>query len=162
MKQAAIPLLVLLVIVGLAILTSWPSSSLEADHYRKFQDGKSLYAVVSSRIQSGDALEVVESVLGPATPMTEGVTEFRSQLQQEALQFPERFPHGVYDSDTFATYAIENQRFLLQFRNGFLVNHNPEMFEEYFPPQDIAGAGAAGQVPLADPTDSEQATILAP
>lgn len=141
MKQAAIPLLVLVIIVGLAILTSWPSSSLEADHYQKFRDGKSLYSLLNSRIRTGQRLDEVESILGPATPLTDGVVEVRTQLQQEALQFPDRFPQSVYDEDSFVTYQIENGRLLLQLRNGVLVNHDPLTFEEFASPSDIAGGG---------------------
>jgi len=141
MKQAAIPILVLVTIVGLAILTSWPSSSLEADHYQKFQDGKSLYALLHSRIYTGQRLNEIEAVLGPATPLTEGAAEVRKHLQEEASQFPDRFPQGVYEGDNFVTYQIENGKLLMQLRNGVLVNHDPRLFEEFASPTDIAGGG---------------------
>lgn len=144
MKQAAIPVLVFVVIVGMSILTTWPSRSLEAEHYQRFQDGKSLYSLLSSSIRTGDSLEVVERVLGKSVPLTEGLDDLRSQLRQQADQYPERSPFGVYDSDTFVTYPVENSNLLLQFRNGYLVNHDPKMFEQFYPHQDIGGAGTAG------------------
>ncbi len=140
MKQAAIPVLVLVAIVGLAILTTWPSTSLEANHYQRFQDGKSLYALLHSRIRAGDSLEVVENILGKSVPLVEGAAELRVQLRQEAERHPERCPHGVYDTDTFVTYPVENNNLLLQFRNGYLINHDPAMFEQFYPQQDIGGA----------------------
>ena len=142
MKQAAIPILVLITIVGLAILTTWPSSSLEADHYQKFHDGKSLYALLNSRIHSGQRLDEVEAILGPATPLVDGVSEIRQQLQEDAAQNPRRYPEGVFDEDTFVTYHIENGELLLQLRNGYLVNHDPVTFEEYSAPADIAGSNS--------------------
>lgn len=138
-KQAAMPVLVLVVIVGLSILTTWPSTSLEADHYQKFHDGKSLYALLNSRIHSGQRLDEVEAILGSATPLVEGIVEVRQQLQEDATQNPQRYPEGVFDEDTFVTYQIENGKLLLQLRNGYLVNHDPVTFEEYTTPTDIAG-----------------------
>lgn len=155
MKQAALPVLVLVTIVGLAILTSWPSSSLEADHYQKFHDGKSLYALLHSRIHSGQRLNEMEAILGSATPLTEGVDEVRKQLQTEAQNYPDRFPQGVYDEDTFVTYQIENGRLLMQLRGDVLVNHEPSRFEEFAAQTDIAGGGQAA-VPV---DESETATI---
>lgn len=143
MKQAAIPVLVLVAIVGLAILTTWPSTSLEAHHYQRFQDGKSLYALLHSSIRSGDSLEVVERTLGKSTPLVEGAAELRVQLRQEAEHHPERCPHGIYDTDTFVIYPVENSNLLLQFRNGYLINHDPAMFEQFYPQQEIGGAAGS-------------------
>ena len=140
MKQAAIPILVLVIIVGLAIITSWPAGSLEANHYLRFQDGKSLYALLGSSVRTGDSLEVVADVLGPATPLVEGIEEVRQQLAEDAQQHSDRFPQGVYPQDVFVTYPIESGRLLLQFRNGFLINHDPAMFEDFYPEHDIAGS----------------------
>lgn len=148
MKQAAIPILVLTVIVGLAVLTSWPSGTLEADHYRRFQDGNSLFKLLSSRIKNGDSLEVIEHVLGPSIPLTDGASDVRALMQADAQQYPERYPNGVYDSDVLTTYPIENSKVLLQLRNGFLVNHDPRMFEQYYPAQDIGGVYDRNQIPV--------------
>lgn len=139
MKQAAIPILVLVIIVGMAILTTWPAGSLEANHYLKFQDGNSLYSLLRSSVRTGDSVEVIAKVLGPATPLVEGLDEIRQQLEEDAQQHPERFPQGVYPQDVVMTYPVESGRLLLQFRNGFLINHDPEMFEDFYPEQDIAG-----------------------
>ncbi len=154
MKQAAIPILVLAIIVGLAILTTWPAGSLEANHYQRFQDGKSLYALLRSSVRTGDSLEVIGKVLGPATPLVEGVEEIRQQLAEDALQHPERFPHGVYPQDVFMTYPVEGGKLLLQFRNGFLINHDPEMFEDFYPDQEIAG-NSSGVVTSSTETEEE-------
>ena len=156
MKQAAIPILVLAIIVGLAILTSWPAGSLEANHYQRFQDGKSLYSLLRSSVRTGDSLEVIANVLGPATPLVEGVEEVRQQLAEDAQQYPERFPQGVYPQDVFVTYPVESGRLLLQLRNGFLINHDPAMFEDFYPEHEIAGRsdGVA-----ASSTQTEEATL---
>lgn len=137
MKQAAIPVLVFIVIVGMAILTTWPSRSLEAEHHQRFQDGKSLYSLLRSSIRTGDSVEVVERILGKSVPLAEGLDDLRSQLRQQADQYPERSLFGVNDSDTFVTYPVENSNLSLQFRNGYLVNHDAKMFEQFYSHQDI-------------------------
>lgn len=139
MKQAFLPVLVLVVVVGLAIITTWPSSSLEADHYQRFHDGKSLYSIMSSRIRSGDSLQNVEKLLGPAIVVTEAAGEIRNEYREQALARPESFPHGVYEEDAFVTYPIGDDKVTLQLRNGFVVNHQPGQYEEYHPTRDIAG-----------------------
>ena len=156
MKQAAIPILVLAIIVGLAILTSWPAGSLEANHYQRFQDGKSLYAILRSSVRTGDSLEVVAKVLGPATPLVEGLEEVRQQLVEDAQHHPERFPQSVYPQDVFVTYPIESGKLLMQFRNGFLINHDPAMFEDFYPEEDIAGSSNGVVV---HSTETEDAAI---
>ena len=138
MKQALIPVFILLVIVTLAIVATWPSSALEADHYQRFQDGKSLYAVLSGRIRRGDSLQEVEEQLGPAVPV-EDMEAARTETQRNAAWNPDSFPDGVYDGDVFVAYPFENTILKLQFRNGTLVNHDPARFVEYQPHQDILG-----------------------
>ena len=156
MKQAALPVVVLMVILGIAFITTWPSGALEADHYQRFHDGKSLYAVLSSRIASGDSLEHVESILGPGTPLTEETDAFRSQLREQALWTPQRFPNGVQDIDVFLTWPLEDRSVTLQFRNATLVNHRGEDFENYQPQHDVAGqkmvveTSSGGDFDLAD------------
>jgi hypothetical protein len=139
MKQAFLPVLVLVVVVGLAVITTWPSSSLEADHYRRFHDGKSLYALLNSRIRSGDSLQDVEELLGPATIPIDNVEELRTELREDSLTQPDHFPDGVYNEDTFATYPIGDDTVTLQLRNGFLINHQPSQYQDYRPKADIAG-----------------------
>ncbi|MHC4876123.1 MAG: hypothetical protein ACYTGL_06460 [Planctomycetota bacterium] len=139
MKQAALPVVVLMVILGLGFITTWPSGALEADHYQRFRDGKSLYAILSSRIASGDSLQHVESALGPGTPLTEEADAHRSELREQALWTPQRFPNGVQNADVFLTWPLEDQSVTLQFRNGTLVNHRGEDFEDFQPQHDVAG-----------------------
>jgi hypothetical protein len=72
-KHAVIPVAVLVVIVGLGVVATWPSGSVEAEHYQRFQDGKSLYALLSSRIERGDSLQEVEGILGAGVAVTTDV-----------------------------------------------------------------------------------------
>jgi hypothetical protein len=139
MKQAFLPILVLVVVVGMAVITTWPSSSLEADHYQRFHDGKSLYALLHSRIKSGDSLQNVEELLGPATLATDNVEELRTEFRENSQTQPEHFPDGVHDEDTFAVYPLADDKVVLQLRNGFVVNHQPSQYLEFRPAGDVAG-----------------------
>nr|MBC8290273.1 hypothetical protein [Planctomycetota bacterium] len=70
-KQAVVPVAVLLVIVSLGVVATWPSGPVEAEHYQRFQDGKSLYALLGSRIERGDSLQEVEEILGQGVALAE-------------------------------------------------------------------------------------------
>lgn len=139
MKQAALPILVLLVIVTLAIVTALPSASVEADHYQRFRDGKSLYTLLSSSISRGYSLQDVEDLLGPGVPLEDDMESHRAALREEAQWLPDSYPDGVYDADAFLTWSGSNEKVTLQFRNGYLVNYSPKQFTTFYQSYDLAG-----------------------
>lgn len=140
-KQAVIPVTVLLVIVSLGVVATWPSGPVEAEHYQRFQDGKSLYALLGSRIDRGDSLQEVEQILGPGVALEEAddVEPLRDYLRREASLNPESFPDGVQPGDVFIRYPHGDESTTLQFRNGFLVNHDPTLFAGSEPGVNIQG-----------------------
>lgn len=144
MKQVFLPILVLVVVVGMAVITTWPSSSLEADHYQRFHDGKSLYVLLKSRIRNENSLQDVEELLGPATIVTDNVDELRNEFRELAQTQPDYVPDGVENEDTFITYPIGDEQVTLQLRNGFIVNHRPGQYHDYQPSRDIAGYQTVG------------------
>ncbi len=139
MKQAALPILVLLVIVTLAVVATQPSASVEADHYQRFRDGKSLYTLLSGSIGRGNSLHDVEELLGPGTPLEEDVETFRESLRETAQSDPDSYPDGIYEEDTFIAWSGSDEKVTLQFRNGHLVNFSPEQFTTFHPSYDLAG-----------------------
>ena len=139
MKQAALPILVLLVVVTLAIVTALPSASVEADHYQRFRDGKSLYTLLSGSIGRGNSLQDVEELLGPGIPLEEDVETFRESLRESAQSDPDSYPDGVYEADTFMAWSGSDEKVTLQFRNGHLINFFPEKFTTFHPSYDLAG-----------------------
>lgn len=141
MKQAALPILVLLVIVTLAIVTALPSASVEADHYQRFRDGNSLYTLLSSSIGRGYSLQDVEELLGPGAPLEskDFVETHRAALRETARWTPDSYPDGIYNDDTFRTWSGSNEEVTLQFRNDHLVNFSPEQFTTFRPSYDLAG-----------------------
>jgi hypothetical protein len=139
MKQAALPILVLLVIVCLAIVAALPSASVEADHYQRFRDGKSLYTLLSGSISRGFTLQDVEDVIGSGIPLVEDVELHRGTLRETAMWHPDLFPDGVFNEDTFRTWSGNDEKVTLQFRNGYLINFAPEQFTTWQPSYDVAG-----------------------
>jgi hypothetical protein len=141
MKQAALPILVLLVVVTLAIVTALPSASVEADHYQRFRDGKSLYTLLSGSIGRGYSLQDVEELLGPGVPLgsEEAAEAHRVVLRESALWNPDSYPDEIYNADTFMTWSGSDEEVTLQFRNGHLVNFSPEKFTTFHPSSDVAG-----------------------
>lgn len=139
MKQIALPALVLLVLVGMATIALWPSGELDADNYRRFQDPQTLYAVLSSDVSPGSSIEEIEALIGPGVPLTDGVDDYRADLKSMTLRFPQQYPDGVHDLDTFQSWAAGDGAVTLQFRNGWLVNHDPAQFAVYRPDYAIAG-----------------------
>lgn len=136
-KQAVIPVTVLLIVVSLAVVATWPSGSVEAEHYQRFQDGKSLYALLGSRITRGDSLQEVEAILGAGLAVTEEVDVIRDATRRESSLNPESFPDGVHPRDVFINYPFGDESTTLQFRNGYLVNHDPVLFRQTEPGIDI-------------------------
>ena len=151
MKQTALPILVLLVIVSLAIVATLPSASVEADHYQRFRDGKSLYTLLSGRIQRGNSLQDVESVLGEGVPLVEDVETHRVSLRESAMWHPDLYPDGVFNEDTFLAWSGNDEKVTLQFRNGYLVNFTPEQFTTWQPSYDVAGQTAGDRDASAEP-----------
>ena len=143
MKQAALPILVLLVIVTLAVVAALPSASVEADHYERYRDGKSLYTLLRGSIEDGDSLEDVEDVIGSGEPLVDDMAEeVRKQAREDSRWSPDSYPHGVLNSDNFVSWPVDNQTVTLQFRNGYLINHDQSDFTDYFPDYDVAGQAA--------------------
>jgi hypothetical protein len=139
MKQTALPILVLLVVVTLAVVTAVPSASVEADHYQRFRDGKSLYTLLSGSIGRGNSLQDVEELLGPGIPLEEDVEIYRQSLRETAQSKPDSYPDGIYEADTFMAWSGSDEKVTLQFRNGHLVNFSPEQFTTFHPSYDLAG-----------------------
>lgn len=156
MKQAALPVLVLLVIVSLAIVAGLPSASVEADHYQRFRDGKSLYTLLSGSIERGYSLQDVEDVIGPGVVLDEDVEPYRDSLRETAQWHPDSYPDGVFQEDDFLTWSGNDEKVTLQFRNGYLVNFFPEQFATYRPSYDVAG-----QVERIEDMPQEQVSTVA-
>lgn len=146
MKQACLPILVFLIFMALSSFAVWPATPLEAEHYQRFQDGNSLYRLLSSSVNRGDSLEDVKELLGQGLPVVENAGELRQQLQELAQAYPEHYPDGVFATDRFVGYSFGHGRVVLQFRNQTLVNHRPETFQTWQPHQDPGGGDSMSSI----------------
>lgn len=155
-KHAMIPVAILLVVVGLGIVATWPSGSVEAEHYQRFQDGKSLYSLLSSRIERGDSLETVEAILGAGTPVTDEDNVLRDRVWREASLSPDVYPDGVHSQDVFINYPSGDTFTTLQFRNGYLVNHDPNLFRDVEPGVVIQARDEIIEVSNSEPDEVNQ------
>lgn len=139
MKQIALPALILLVLVCLATVALWPSASLDAEQYRRFQDPHTLYSVLHTDVVPGCSVQEVEELLGTGVPVTEGVDELKASRKRLAARLPDQFPDGVHETDTFVSWPAGEDSVTLQFRNEWLVNHDQNSFAQYRPAYAIAG-----------------------
>ena len=64
-KPLVVPVTVFLVIVSVGVVATGPSGPVEAEYYQRFQDGKSLDALLGSRIVCGDPLQKVKEIPRP-------------------------------------------------------------------------------------------------
>ena len=101
-------------------------------HYKKHHDGKSLYAVLYEYVEPGCSTERIEQLLGPPV-LTHDKEKLRSVTKKFVEKFPDMYPDGIKDMDTFVSYPIDGGSLNLQFRNGRLINHLPDEFREYKP-----------------------------
>lgn len=138
MKQACLPIPVLLTFTTPASFVVWPATPLEAEHDQRFQDGNSLDRLLSSSVNRGDFLEDVEELPGQGHQVVASAGELRQQLPEIAQAYPEHDPDGVIATDRFVEYSFGQGRIVLQFRNQTLVNHRPESFQSW---QSSRGSG---------------------
>jgi hypothetical protein len=104
-----------------------------AAHYRKHNDGKSLYATLHKQIKSGNTIEEVQKLLGSGKPPGEP-DKLLAAMKKAAARYLEIYPDGIQEDDVFVGYSIGKRVTLyLQFRDGRLVNHMPERYAKYEP-----------------------------
>ena len=121
-------LVVTAIVVMIAVpLLSWHFGFLAAMHYRLTGDQESLYKVMHKYIRSGDSVAKVESLLGSGN--RDHPAELVAFAQSMSRRLPQSYPDGVQTGDVFIGWS----GMWLQFRDGRLINHVPEEFEEYVP-----------------------------
>ena len=101
-----------------------------AKHYRKYHDVKSLCAVLSQQVKSGDSMEHVQSLLGPGVILSGAERDLAAaHYLQLARGRPQVFRDGIVGDDVFLGYNSDASALALQFRNGRLINFDPKRFE---------------------------------
>ena len=108
-----------------------------ADHYRSHKDGQSLYAVMHDSVRRGDSVEKVQGLLG--TGQNDEGRKALEATKRMAAKNPSGWPDGVRDDDRVIGYPCDESTTLwLQFRNGRLINHDPDDFAEYEPMTSVS------------------------
>lgn len=101
--------------------------------YRLTSHPRWFYAALHKGIVCGDSIEKVQRLLGPCSVRSEP-DEVIAKVRMLIAKYPERHPDGVQDNDVFLAYRFgKRATAYLQFRNGCLINFNPEDFAEYKP-----------------------------
>ena len=94
--------------------------------YKRTQTELSLSRVLCYQVHSGDTLARVTELLGPGVPASR---EHYDRRASHHSKFPEFYPVGIQDTDTLLLYPCREWTTIwLQFRDGKLVNHTPEVY----------------------------------
>lgn len=97
--------------------------------YRYTHGGKWLYSALYHGLRNGDTREQVEDLLGPGRKTDSAkIVEVTKKI---AGSNPAGYPHGVEDTDTFLGFLLPGGELFLQFRDGVLINFDPDDFAKY-------------------------------
>ncbi len=94
--------------------------------YRYTHSGNCLYSALYHGVRNGDTTEEIENFLGPGRAAdSEKLIKVTKKMAQRN---PAGWTHGVEDGDTFLGFPLPNGELFLQFRNGTLINFDPNDF----------------------------------
>ena len=137
MKRRSIVLLMLVgvvVTIGVIVLVTYSCETgwFSAAVYRYTGSGKWLYSALYHGMQNGDTVEEVERLLGPGKEADSRVRNAVKKLTQRYLN-----PDGYEESDVILGFRLGGGQLYLQFRDGVLINFDPEEFRKYEEPQIV-------------------------
>jgi hypothetical protein len=99
--------------------------------YRRTHSGRWLYSTLYHGVKSGDTLEQIERLLGPGKEVD---SERQLRASRKFAQMnPGAHPDGYRDDDAFLGFPLSGGKIILQFRDGILVNFDPNEFTKYEP-----------------------------
>jgi hypothetical protein len=117
------------VFVICALLPAFTSGCSRAAHYRENHDAKSLCATLNRQVKPGDSMEKIEKLLD--AHVLDGA--LRQQAARHYVNVtqsrPKEFPDGVVGDDVFVGCPAGDSMLFLQFRQGKLINFDPERFK---------------------------------
>ncbi|MBL7153808.1 MAG: hypothetical protein ISS79_08825 [Phycisphaerae bacterium] len=96
--------------------------------YRYTGSGKWLYSTLYHGVKNGDTIEQVERLLGPGK---ETGSRLHSAVKKFAARNPSGWPDGCEENDKFLGFRLPGGHLNLQFRNGVLINFDPDEFQKY-------------------------------
>lgn len=120
---ALMALAALAVVVGLRAFDHY-DNWYRWDHRRS----ESVRVAMHNDVPSGSQFEDVARMLGRGKVLSDTDSLPHRRL---VTKYPEDSPDGLEASDTFVRYTLgSGSGLILQFRNGKLVNHSPEHYED--------------------------------
>ena len=133
MKRRSIILLVtagVALTIAVIVLTAYVCERgwFSAAVYRYTGSGKWLYSTLYHGVQNGDTIEQVENLLGQGK---ETDSRLHSAVKKFAARNPSGWPHGCEENDKFLGFRLPGGHLNLQFRNGVLINFDPDEFQKY-------------------------------
>jgi hypothetical protein len=117
-----------IILVTYSCQTGWFSAAV----YRYTGSGKWLYSALYHGVQNGDTVKEVERLLGPGK-------EADSRVRNAVKKLTQRYPNldGYEESDVVLGFRLPSGELYLQFRDGVLINFDPEDFRKYEEPQIV-------------------------
>jgi len=117
------------VVTTCAVVFAEASTHSKARHYRKHMDAESLFATLHNEIRAGDSIQRVETLLGKRQ-ISRSHERLLIMARNKAQLSPRKHPSGVRNDDEFVGFCYGNTAAIfLQFREGRLINFDPEGFE---------------------------------
>ena len=90
------------------------------------------------QIAPGETQQSVDAILGPGRTLPEAEAV---PIVRVVRKYPKDHPDGYADRDRFVRYRETNRvGLILQFRDGRLINHNPDDFRDYWPEGELGMA----------------------
>ena len=113
-------LLALCIVVAVAWIEHFSRPS---TRYRVLGMRSQLRNVIMYEIDNGDSVDDVERLLGEWEHMKSRNWVKAQMLSADAPDFSKRYPDGICEDDVFVAYQGGFHQYVLQFRNGILINH---------------------------------------
>ncbi|MCR9211411.1 MAG: hypothetical protein NXI28_24570 [bacterium] len=113
--------LLLLSLVGIV----WHCTADSAFRYRVLGDEHSLLPAIAQYVDNGDSLVQVRQTLGDGTPGSHTKAQAWTDIQIQGRDrdgFTDQYPDDILPTDTFVAYSGFSTQFVIQFRDGRVVN----------------------------------------
>jgi hypothetical protein len=119
----------------IVILMAYQNGVLASLRYRMTDSPAAFYGAVHKRLSPGDSMGRFREVLGPGE---EVIGQRREKLLSASRHFmvqsPDAYPDGVEEADVFIEYRVGlNTGYQFQFRDGRVINFNPNDYSNYRP-----------------------------
>lgn len=99
-----------------------------AIHYRASGDGRSIYKLLRDHIRNGMHYTDLERILGPFKLFGPADHDY---FASAAPGYPDFAGVDISDGHLLVEYKMSYAVLVIEIRDGYLVNHEPDQFDEY-------------------------------